>query len=75
MKPCHGTYSVMNSAAIYFGRDPTPTPLGSLDILPRLPLPLNQNGGSLIEAYKSRKSHGKIGDCECSTGFITIAFY
>ena len=26
----------------------------------------NQDGGSSIEAYESRKSHGKIGDCEQS---------
>ena len=46
---------------------PTPAPLSSLDTLPRLPSPLNQDGGSSIEAYESRKSHGKIGDCEQST--------
>ena len=45
-------------------------PLGSLDTLPRLPLPLNQDGGSSIEAYKSRKSHGKIRDCEQSTAYV-----
>ena len=27
----------------------------------------NQDGESSIEAYESRKSHGKMGDCEQST--------
>ena len=44
----------------------TSAPLGSLDTLPRLRSPLQTDGGSLIEAYESRKSHGKIGDCEQS---------
>ena len=30
----------------------------------------NQVGVSSIEAYESRKSHGKIGDCEQSTAMI-----
>ena len=42
----------------------TRVPLGSLDTLPRLRSPLQTDGGSLTEAYESRKSHGKIGDCE-----------
>ena len=40
---------------------PTPAPLGSLDT-PQIALAFaNQDGGSSIEAYQSRESHGKIG--------------
>ena len=44
----------------------SPAPLSSLDTLPRLPSPLNQNGEILIEVYNFQKSHGKRGDCEQS---------
>ena len=44
-------------------RLPTPSPLGSLDTLSS---PLNHDGRISIKAYESRKSHGKIGDCEQS---------
>ena len=58
----------------YFSRRlPTPAPLGSLDTLFRLPSPLNQDGGSSIEAYKSRKSHGKIGDCNSLLHYFHVA--
>ena len=44
----------------------TPAPLGILDS-PQVALALkNKDGGSSIEAYESRKSHGEMGDCEQS---------
>ena len=42
-------------------------PLGSLDTLPRLRSPSQTDGGNSIKAFESRKSHGKIGDCEQSS--------
>ena len=33
----------------------------------------NQDGGSSIQAYESRKSHRKIGDCEQSISVFVVA--
>ena len=66
----------------YFSPSSSPTqqtltraPLGSLDTLPRLRSPLQTDGSSSTEAYESRKSHGKIGDCEQSMLPIIITIY